>query len=418
MAHKFLIADDSQTIQKVIKITLESENYQLVECLTEESLIEQVKSTGPDVILLDFNLSENKTGYDLINELRAVKSDLRFLVMFGTFDTIDEGLLEQVGASRYIIKPFDGNQFINHCRELVEDLEVSSDDIVEEVADEFVQSVPEVIETETEPEKVEEFNPEEWVVKQPEPEAAEPVEEEGEEVENILAESLKEWGQGLESPELPPVIENESKLVEDEDSTTEIEIPQEFLQQNNEIEEEEESDFPPIMDEEQSLPAEEDLEYPDMDSLQEISVSEGGNTTDEDIDLLEQQIDEDIPEVIAPIEVDEIEEIKPYTLEEVKEEDSSTSNFEPHEIDFEPIQGPEDFPEEVVAQEPEVNSVSTEISEEKLEKIVRKVLEELLEQKFKSEIKNVAWEVVPDLAENLISKELKEIKAELLSNKE
>ena len=99
MKPKIIIADDSQTIQKVVKIYIskleEDPNFkfdlELIECIDESNLPSLVEEHEPSLILLDFNLSENKTGYDLSKELKNIHPS-KILMMYGTFDTVDESL--------------------------------------------------------------------------------------------------------------------------------------------------------------------------------------------------------------------------------------------------------------------------------------------------------------------------------------
>ena len=69
MASRVLVADDSLKIQKVIGITLANSGYDLVECVNEDELFKKVESDHFDLILLDFNLSDSKTGYELSKKL-------------------------------------------------------------------------------------------------------------------------------------------------------------------------------------------------------------------------------------------------------------------------------------------------------------------------------------------------------------
>ncbi len=90
MSSKILVADDSLTIQKVIGITLANSGYELTECTKEEDLISKVKSNQYDLVLLDFNLSEQKSGYELSLEIKKILPKAGLIIMLGTFDTVDE----------------------------------------------------------------------------------------------------------------------------------------------------------------------------------------------------------------------------------------------------------------------------------------------------------------------------------------
>ena len=129
MKPKIIIADDSQTIQKVIKITLANENFELIECLVEDNLLDLVKESEPSLVLLDFNLSENKTGYDLSKEIHNVNQSQKskLMMLYGTFDTVEESLFDEAGIHGHIVKPFDGRKFITMCRQLVLDSKSNDD---------------------------------------------------------------------------------------------------------------------------------------------------------------------------------------------------------------------------------------------------------------------------------------------------
>ena len=109
MTSKIIVADDSTTIQKVVRITLASEPVEIIECLVDENLMEISKSNDFDLLLLDFNLSESKSGYQLARELREAGVNAPIMAMLGTFDSIDESELASCGIDDRIIKPFESD---------------------------------------------------------------------------------------------------------------------------------------------------------------------------------------------------------------------------------------------------------------------------------------------------------------------
>ncbi len=121
MSVKVLLADDSSTIQKVIRITLANEPYVLTEATTEVELFSALEKETYSLVLLDANLSESLSGYELSKKVKEISARSRVLLMFGTFDNVDEALLKECGASDKVIKPFDSNRFISTCRLLVEE---------------------------------------------------------------------------------------------------------------------------------------------------------------------------------------------------------------------------------------------------------------------------------------------------------
>lgn len=128
MSAKILVADDSLTIQKVVGITLADTGYELEQCKNESDLYEKVKVRRYDLILLDFNLAESKSGYDLCKEVLSISPDVKILVMLGTFDSVDESQLEGIGVKDKIVKPFESAKFVEKCSEIIESEESEDED--------------------------------------------------------------------------------------------------------------------------------------------------------------------------------------------------------------------------------------------------------------------------------------------------
>lgn len=119
MTPKILLADDSLTIQKVIKITLAQEPYELVTCDSFSQLYEKIDQAKPKLILLDFTLSPHKDGNAIVQEIKQSHPEVQVVLMFGTFDNIDEKELAKSGAADKIVKPFDSYQLIALCKRLI-----------------------------------------------------------------------------------------------------------------------------------------------------------------------------------------------------------------------------------------------------------------------------------------------------------
>lgn len=463
MKQKVIVADDSLTIQKVIKITLANENFELVECLSDETLFDVVESEKPVLALLDFNLSENKTGYDLAKELRA-KGVSKILMLYGTFDTIDEALLDASGVGNYIVKPFEGTKFITQCRQMVEEvnLEQSSaelETVNEVLEDSSLESEPEIesdfdddfdeidIEINDDDEPSEE---DQWVVNQPniiedekEDEivsASEPFESEISNDElNSLEAGMKDWGIDIpgviseklvkEEIELPPVI-NEINTSLDSDKTSEF-VFSELTQEKSEPLEEEST--------EHTLPENNDLEYPDMSTIREsvaleapvsklVSIDELsledddaskeydlddtlGTKTDDEIRHLEAQIDEDdLIEEESSADLWAADEVINTEPEQASVDESSEVLNENHLQDIsDDLQSINNtIEEEVIA--PAAAAVSDiKLDESQILEYLEPVISKIVDARVEAILERIAWEVIPDLAENLIRKELKEI---------
>ncbi len=135
MTKKVLIAEDSQTVQKVIGFTLENEPFELVNSPDEKSLFSNLEKGSFDLVALDMSLSEKKSGYDLVREIKLKYPKVAVLSLFGTFDAIDEKAFKNSGADEKIIKPFDSVEFVSKCKKLTNISEKVAEKVTEAPAD-------------------------------------------------------------------------------------------------------------------------------------------------------------------------------------------------------------------------------------------------------------------------------------------
>ncbi|RLA63242.1 MAG: hypothetical protein DRQ88_07865 [Epsilonproteobacteria bacterium] len=347
MTTKVLVAEDSLTVQKVINFTLESEPFELDYCKDEDELFSKFKKGEYNLIFLDMNLSSSKTGYDLAKELRLVDPDIKILGLFGTFDVIENNSLKESGIGAQIIKPFESAKFIKACRNLVGiEAGLSQVSFEEEVAAE-----------------------DDWSVNAPDLEAQ--VKEELPSKEQA-EEDLKSWG-----IDIPGVIEDKVEdMVMDESL---LEEGAELIETMNLIEPEEDNELDEI-----ALPSDEDLELPEQ-VVQMTTVSEPVVEETREISHIpapEINIEEDIDEDMSPEDFWAADETQIVAIEADKGEVTES------------ITTPIEISDEIMAKIKE--SIGPLIEME-----VKKYCEKTLEK--------VAWEVIPELAENLIRKEIKEI---------
>lgn len=376
MTSKVLIADDSLTIQKVIGITLANSGYELVECLNEDELFRKIQSNHFDLILLDFNLSDSRSGYELAKQINNVMPGAAIIVMLGTFDTIDESQFDACGISDKIVKPFESTKFIKKCRELLEG------------------SRPTPVVTESKPI------------------AQSPVEEEP-------TDNVDMWKVDA------PVLNNDSDFelgLESEIQTNNLdpltsEIAGWGFTPSTQLEDKFHKVFPPTIEEASDVNI--------LDRLQSSSVFV------QDEDLTEVDTDATDPNFKAP------DDLNRDLLNEIEEDISADSFWAVDEIV--PLKSEEeayiietnldevtaDLTESVQAFRQKEAKAASQVVEseagdtiihmdqdelvEKLKISLRPMIEEMVKEFCKQHAEKVAWDVIPDLAENLIRKEIKEI---------
>ena len=119
---KLLIADDSVTIQKVIKLTFSEEGYEVFTAPDGEAAMGLLRAERPDIVLADVNMP-GPDGYEIC---RAIRSDINahstpVVLLAGSFEPFDEQMASAVGASASVTKPFQSiRQLVHQVNELVE----------------------------------------------------------------------------------------------------------------------------------------------------------------------------------------------------------------------------------------------------------------------------------------------------------
>jgi DNA-binding response OmpR family regulator len=428
---KILVADDSPTIQKVIAITLADEPYELEQSHNVDDLKSKLAKNRYDLILLDFNLSDSLTGLDLARSLRQ-SSDAPIMALVGTFDTINQNDLKNAGLNDFIAKPFESDKFIAKCRALLaeESFEEEPERTSEFQLEEFAS-----LETEEDAEELslDQGGMDEWKLNDSSFAKTEVISEEhgadaGFDLEaedspamstNSLYKALEGWGMSV-----PEVITSKPA---NKEITPELSLGS--------------------SEEDMSLPSDNDLEYPDFGSKPEsalspksklISLDELAPTEEEDdhdstdptyeMPSLDKatpfELEKEIEAEISPEEfwaVDETEKpkekkpiAKPEVHASVKIEENYIRPKEP-ELVLETRKGSSKrevaTPSTSSTQSAQAPSIDYDILFEKIKPYIDTKIKEYIT----ATINQVAWEVIPELSENIIRKEMNAIAEKVIS---
>lgn len=106
MGEKILIIDDEKHIVDALKLFLEMKGYDVIGTTSVIEGIGMVKTEKPKVIFLDINMPE-MTGIEALKKIREIDKKIGIIMATAV---IDENVAKQameLGASDYIIKPFD-----------------------------------------------------------------------------------------------------------------------------------------------------------------------------------------------------------------------------------------------------------------------------------------------------------------------
>ena len=434
MNHKVLLADDSLTIQKVIKITLANQPFDIVDCVTDDELFKKLPEVQPELVFLDFNLSEKYSGYELAAKIKLAVPNARILLLLGTFDTVDEASMEKCGASDKIVKPFDSNKFIAICKRLVDTAPLEELKFPEPKKEEFI--VP--------------MEDDHWKVSHT-TEQITPIEEPKNSFDvrnhlNPLDQQINDWGMSIPSiingessldqlTDLPPII-GEVKSLHEHKNKLEIKVnAPSIVKDDIKFPQNDDLDYPTIEDlegakapiiQEKAAPKSKliSIESFNMDSEAEFQIEHSINSMEEtDVSSIEAQIRDEVEEDLW--KVDEFEDLKKEVAAKIEEVKSNLQNstqyfdeslFRPidenDEIQWNTSQEPISFETPAPINTPQVSSVNMQ----EIETLIKKHVKEYMDEMFKQKVEKIAWEVIPDLAENLIRQEMTKISNKILND--
>lgn len=114
MPRKLLLADSSITIQKVVEFSLSTEGFDVTSARDGETAIRLAEEIMPDIILADIFLP-GIDGYELCKRIKASErlKNIPVILLVGKPDFFDMNKANLSGASDYLNKPFESAELID-----------------------------------------------------------------------------------------------------------------------------------------------------------------------------------------------------------------------------------------------------------------------------------------------------------------
>jgi len=102
---KILVVDDEKHIRMLYREELEADGYAVATSDGEEDILEVVHREDPTIVILDIKLGVNRSGLDLLQEIRA--EDQQIPVILSTaYDSFQHDL-KSIAADYYVVKSVD-----------------------------------------------------------------------------------------------------------------------------------------------------------------------------------------------------------------------------------------------------------------------------------------------------------------------
>jgi DNA-binding response OmpR family regulator len=102
---KVLVVDDEKHIRMLYREELEAEGMTVATSSGEEDILELLEREKPKVVILDIKLGANRSGLDLLQEIRSQDQDLP-VILSTAFDSFQHDL-KSIAADYYVVKSVD-----------------------------------------------------------------------------------------------------------------------------------------------------------------------------------------------------------------------------------------------------------------------------------------------------------------------
>lgn len=112
-----LVVDDDRKIRDLLRASLETEQFKVLEAGDSDQLYRLLKSEQVDLITMDVALGR-ENGMDLLKDIRKL-NNVPVIFITGRTDLVDTVVGLELGADDYITKPFQIRELIARVRSLL-----------------------------------------------------------------------------------------------------------------------------------------------------------------------------------------------------------------------------------------------------------------------------------------------------------
>jgi DNA-binding response OmpR family regulator len=113
-----LVCEDDSNLRTLVRLAL-GDGYRIVEAADGNTALELIRSSDPDLIVLDLMLP-GRSGLELLGDIRGQRGHERTPVVVISAWAHSDGAAVAAGADRFIAKPFDPVELEEAVSELLE----------------------------------------------------------------------------------------------------------------------------------------------------------------------------------------------------------------------------------------------------------------------------------------------------------
>ncbi len=122
MGYKVLLADDSITVQKIVKLSLTEEGIEVIAVGNGEQAVQQLETLRPDLVMADVFMP-GKDGYEVCEFIKAHPqlNHIPVILLVHAFEPFDPDRAKKVGADHQLTKPFQSiRTLVTSVRDMLE----------------------------------------------------------------------------------------------------------------------------------------------------------------------------------------------------------------------------------------------------------------------------------------------------------
>ncbi|NKF24690.1 response regulator [Solimonas marina] len=113
-AVRVLVVDDEKPIRRLLRTTLQAQDYDMLEAATAAEALDSVRRERPALVILDLGLPD-RDGLDVLRELRAESAVPVIVLSSRDFEAAKVQALDE-GADDYVSKPFGSEELMARIR--------------------------------------------------------------------------------------------------------------------------------------------------------------------------------------------------------------------------------------------------------------------------------------------------------------
>ena len=106
MSKKILVIDDEAEVCNLLETFLKKQGYESISTTSASEGLEKLRSERPDAVLLDIRMPD-MDGIEVMRRIRTINKDIPIIMATAVVDKKVAQDASDLGATDYIIKPFD-----------------------------------------------------------------------------------------------------------------------------------------------------------------------------------------------------------------------------------------------------------------------------------------------------------------------